>query len=152
MLKPGTGPPFYACVTLPCSTRYSLSNCFMNAPETSWVMATTMQGRASRFSMTCPLVSGSRLAVISSAMMRSYRRSASRAMPMRWRCPPERFLPFSLMRGVEAVGQGAHPVGEARRPDGVGKLSLGEVRAEADVAAEGVIEEIGGLGNVAYRW
>ena len=55
MLKPGTGPPFYACVTLPCSTRYTLSNCFMNAPETSWVMATTMQGRASRFSMTCPL-------------------------------------------------------------------------------------------------
>ena len=33
MLKPGTGPPFYACVTLPCSTRYTLSNCFMNAPE-----------------------------------------------------------------------------------------------------------------------
>ena len=30
----------------------------MKAPETSWVMATTMQGRASRFSMTCPLVSG----------------------------------------------------------------------------------------------
>ena len=68
MLKPDTGPPFYACVTLPCSTRYTLSNCFMNAPDTSWVMATTMQGRASRFSMTCPLVSGSRLAVISSAM------------------------------------------------------------------------------------
>ena len=32
----------------------------------------------------------------------------------------------------------------------MGKLSLGEVCAEADVAAEGVIEEIGCLGNVAY--
>ena len=30
------------------------------------------------------------------------------------------------------------------------KLSLGEVRAEADVVAEGVIEEIGCLGNVTY--
>ena len=77
----------------------------MNAPETSWVMATTMQGSASRFFMICPLVSGSRLAVISSAMMRSYRRSASRAMPMRWRCPPERFLPFSLMRVSRPSGR-----------------------------------------------
>ena len=35
----------------------------MNAPEMSWVMATTMQGSASRFFMICPLVSGSRLDV-----------------------------------------------------------------------------------------
>ena len=96
---------FYACVTLPCSTRYTLSKLLHERPETSWVMATTMQGRASRFSMICPLVSGSRLAVISSAMMRSYRRSASRAMPMRWRCPPERFLPFSLMRVSRPSGR-----------------------------------------------
>ena len=146
MLKPGTGPPFYACVTLPCSTRYTLSNCFMNAPETSWVMATTMQGRASRFSMTCPLVSGSRLAGISSAMMRSRQPCNADALAL----PAREILAVLADEGVEAVGQGAHPVGEARRPDGVGKLSLGEVRAEADVAAEGVVEEIGGLGNVAH--
>ena len=64
--------------------------------------------------------------------------------------PAREILAVLADESVEAVGQGAHPVGEARRPDGVGKLSLGEVRAEADVAAEGVIEEIGCLGNVAY--
>ena len=64
--------------------------------------------------------------------------------------PAREILAVLADEGVEAVGQGAHPVGEARHPDGVGKLSLGEVRAEADVAAEGVIEEIGCLGNVTY--
>ena len=64
--------------------------------------------------------------------------------------PAREILAVLADEGVEAVGQGAHPVGEARHPDGVGKLSLGEVRAEADVAAEGVIEKIGCLGNVTY--
>ena len=52
--------------------------------------------------------------------------------------------------GVEAVGQGAYPVGKARRLHGVGQLLFGEILTQADVAAEGVIEEIGCLGNVAY--
>ena len=52
--------------------------------------------------------------------------------------------------GVEAVGQGANPVGKARRFDGVRKLLFGEILTQADVAAEGVVEEIGRLSNVAH--
>ena len=52
--------------------------------------------------------------------------------------------------GVEAVGQGAYPVGKARRFDGVGQLLFGEILTQADVAAEGVVEEIGGLSDVAH--
>ena len=64
--------------------------------------------------------------------------------------PAREILAVLADEGVEAVGQGAHPVGKARRLHGVGQLLFGEILTQADVAAEGVVEEIGGLGDVAH--
>ena len=53
--------------------------------------------------------------------------------------PAREILAVLADEGVEAVGQGAHPVGEARRPDGVGKLTcrLGTMVLDAAIMIVG---------------